>query len=284
LLRMANGLYLINPGSVGRPDDGTPQAAYAILDFNPFRAQLIRLDYPAETAAQALRKKGVPESYPQMLLRGCSIEDVLKWDRAKEKTMTEKCEETLAACKEFSKNRWPDTEHYLQVTNLALELFDGLLSLHKLGGRERCWLECAAVLHDIGLSAGGDKHNKKSAQLILNDTVLPFSSSERRIIAAIARYHRKGLPKQSQYILAPLNRKTIHKICVLSGLLRVADSLDYTHEGTVKLLSLRIAARSVTVECYSKTDLILEQQAFNKKKDLFEKTFNRKMVLEWKQP
>ena len=283
-MRVVNGVYFINPGSVGRPGDGNPQAAYAILDFNPFRAQLIRLDYPVEAAAQALRKKGLPESFPQMLLRGRSIEDVLKFDRANEKTMGEKCKEKVAACKDFSKNLRSDAMHYLTVTNLALKLFDGLLSLHKFGGRERCWLECAAVLHDIGLSVGCGKHNKKSALIILNDTVLPFSSSERRMIAAIARYHRGGLPKQSQYIIAPLNRQTIQKICMLSGILRVADSLDYTHEGKVKLLSLGIDAESVTVECYSKTDLILQKQAFNEKKELFEKTFNRKMVLEWKQP
>jgi putative phosphoesterase len=283
-LRGADGVCFLNPGSVGRPSDGNPQAAYAMVDFNPLRAHLIRLDYPVEAAAQTLRERGLPESFAQMLLRGVSLDEVLKADRGKEKTLTQDCGAVVAACELFSKSRWPDVEHYLQVTNLAMALFDGLSALHKLKGRERCWLQCTAILHDVGLSAGAGAHNKKSAQIILNDTTLPFSSKERRIVAALARYHRKGLPKEGQTLLASLNRQTRQKICLLAGILRVADSLDYSHESAVKGLGIRISARRVTVECFSKTDLTMEQQSFNKKKDLFEKVFNRKMMLEWKQP
>lgn len=32
-VRRAKGVWLINPGSVGRPDDGDPRASYAILSF-----------------------------------------------------------------------------------------------------------------------------------------------------------------------------------------------------------------------------------------------------------
>ena len=283
-LRIANGVHFINPGSVGRQSDGTPQAAYAILDFNPVRVQLIRLDYPVEDAAQELRNKGLPESYSQMLLRGISIDEVLKLDRNNKKAMVQNCRGIVIACEEFSKNLWPDIEHYLQVTNLSLALFDGVKSLHKLGGQERCWLECAAVLHDIGFSIGVNKHNKKSAQIILNDTALPFSSSQRRIIAALTRYHRKGLPSPRQYLFAPLNRQIFRKINMLAAILRVADSLDYTHKSAVKILGIRVTPKTVTAECFTNTDLTLEQQAFNKKKNLFEKTFDREMMLEWKQP
>ncbi|MCW4000626.1 MAG: YfcE family phosphodiesterase [Candidatus Bathyarchaeota archaeon] len=282
--RSAGNVVFLNPGSVGRPDDGNPQAAYALLDFNPFKAELIRLSYPVKAAAMALRLEGLPETYAQMLLRGVSLDEVMKRDRGREKAFAENCRETVAACEEYSKMRWPDVEHYLQVTNLALALFDGLSTLHRLGSRERCWLECASILHDIGLSVEGGKHNKNTAEIILNDTSLPITSKDRRIIAALAKYHRGGLPKRGQYLLCGQGSRTIQKICVLASILRVADSLDYSHESAVKLLGIRVAAKRVTVECFSKSELALEQQAFNKKKDLFEKVFNRKMVLEWKQP
>ena len=42
--KQINGAMLFNPGSVGRPGDGNPQAAYAILSFNPFKVELIRLE------------------------------------------------------------------------------------------------------------------------------------------------------------------------------------------------------------------------------------------------
>ncbi len=73
-----NGACFVNPGSVGRPGDGNPQAAYAILSFNPFKVELIRLDYNVEDAADALRKKGMPESFSQMLLCGVSLDTIIK--------------------------------------------------------------------------------------------------------------------------------------------------------------------------------------------------------------
>jgi exopolyphosphatase/pppGpp-phosphohydrolase len=119
--------------------------------------------------------------------------------------------------------------------------------------------------------------------LILNDTELPFASKDRRVIASIARYHRKGLPKPNHYNIATLNRSTVNCISVLSALLRLADSLDYTHECNVTDLNVTIGAKKITVECVSKADLALEEQMFNRKKDLFEKVFKKKTVLSWKQ-
>jgi exopolyphosphatase/pppGpp-phosphohydrolase len=196
--------------------------------------------------------------------------------------MTQKCQQVIEASEKIAQKYWPDTEHYMQVTRLALEFFDDLVKLHQLGVRERCWLECAAILHDVGLSKSRSCHHKKSAKLILNDTQLPFTSQERRIIASIARYHRKGLPKQSHYNLATLDRATVHKVKLLASLLRVADGLDYTHQSNVKKLSVKVGIKEITIECVSKTKSMLEEQAFNKKKDLFERVFAKKLVLIWK--
>jgi len=282
--KQVNGACFINPGSVGRPGDGTPQAAYTILSFNPFKVELVRLDYDVEGAVDALRKKGLPESFAQMLLRGVSLDTIIEEDQAKEDLMVQDCKRTVQVCRAISGKYWPDTDHYKQVSKLALGLFDGLIRLHHLSMRERCWLECAAILHDIGLSKSRGSHHKKSAKLILNDTQLPFTSQERRIIASIARYHRKGLPKQTHYNLATLDRVNLHKVKVLASLLRLADSLDYSHQSIVEVLIIKMGIKRITVECMFKTKSILEEQAFNKKKDLFEKVFVKKMVLIWKRP
>ena len=179
--------------------------------FNPFNVELIRLDYDVKAAADALRKKALPESFAQMLLRGVPLDQYNKEDAPKEKTWLKNCKETADACSEDLRKRyWRDTEHYHAGYPLALEFFDGLISVHQLGEREkRCWLECAAILHDVGLSKGRGGHHKESAKLILNDTLLPFTSQERRIVASIARYHRKGLPKPKHYNLATLDRATV---------------------------------------------------------------------------
>jgi exopolyphosphatase/guanosine-5'-triphosphate,3'-diphosphate pyrophosphatase len=198
--------------------------------------------------------------------------------------MIKNCEEAVVASKRFAGKHWPDIEHILQVTKIASELFDGLINVHNLGPQERCWLECAAVLHDTGLSKGVSGHHKESAKLILNDSKLPFTSEERRIIASVARYHRKGLPKQKHCNLASLDKASVSKIKILASLLRVADGLDYTHESIVKSINLKVGARKITAEYVSKKQSVLDEQAFNKKKDLFEKVFAKKLVLVWKKP
>jgi putative phosphoesterase len=282
--KQANGASFINPGSVGRPSDGNPQVAYAVLSFNPFKVELIRLDYDVKGTVNAIRKKGLPESFAQMLLRGITLDAVVKEDQVKEDQMVYDCKATVQVCQDISAKYWSDTDHFQQVRKLALGFFDGLIKLHHLGMRERCWLECAAILHDVGLSKSRGGHHKKSAKLILNDTQLPFTSQERRIIASIARYHRKGLPKQTHYNFASFDRETIHKVNVLASLLRIADGLDYSHQSIVEVLIVKIGTRRITVECMFKTKSDLEKQAFNKKKDLFEKVFAKKMVLIWKGP
>jgi putative phosphoesterase len=280
----SNSACFVNPGSVGRPSDGNPQTAYAILSFSPFKIDFIRLDYDIEGAASALRKKGLPESFAQMLLRGVSLDAIIEEDQAKEDWMVQDCKGAVQVSGEVSKNYWPDMEHCNQVSKLAVQLFDGLIGLHQLGMREKCWLECAAILHDIGLAKSREGHHKKSAKLILNETELPFTSRERQIIASIARYHRKGLPKPSHYNLSSLDRETVRKVKILSSFLRVADSLDFTHQSIAKAANIKVGTKKVTVECISKMKSLPEEQAFNKKNDLFEKVFAKKMVLSWKKP
>jgi putative phosphoesterase len=279
-----NGISFVNPGSVGRPNDGNPQTAYALISFNPFNVELIRLDYDVVASADALRKKHLPQNFAQMLFQGLSLDAINQEDEKKKDTLVQNYKETVESCRNFALKYWKDSKHSSKVTQLSLQFFDYLASVHKLSKRERCWLECASILHDIGLSKGRGGHNKATAKLILNDTQLPFSSQERQIIASIAQYHRKGLPKRNHYNLSALNRVTINQIKVLASFLRVADGLDYTHHSFVKRIKIREDTNWVIVEYESKNKSILEEQAFNKKKDLFEKVFAKTLVLIWKQP
>jgi hypothetical protein len=75
----------------------------------------------------------------------------------------------------------------------------------------------------------------------------------------------------------------VRKVEVLASFLRVADGLDHNHDSVVQSLNFKIGSKKVTVQCVSTTKSVLVKKAFNKKKDLFEKVFDRKMVLEWKQ-
>jgi len=273
----------ISPGSVGKPCDGNPQAAYAAITTSPFALELLRVNYDVQAAAEALRSKGAPESYAQTLLRGLSLSDIIAEDTAKEKDLEEKCVQVVEIAQTISKQYCPDTGHSEQVRKLALELFDFLQELHSLGQRERCWLECAAILHDIGLANGRKAHQKNTLKLILNETRLPFSSVERQVIANVARYHRKGCPKNKDYSFMSLPAELKRKVRTLAGILRLADALDFSHQSIVQKVEAHVAFDFVTVEGVVSLSPVVEELAVSKRKDMFEQSFKKKLIVAWKQ-
>ncbi len=76
---VANVLF-INPGSVGRPDDGDPRACYAILEAvqAELHVQHYRLDYDLDRAVSAIRENKLPEAFSQMILKGHDLDTVLQ--------------------------------------------------------------------------------------------------------------------------------------------------------------------------------------------------------------
>ncbi len=62
--------YLINPGSVGQPRDGNPQAAYAIYDEDGGQIELRRTDYDIAAAQQGIIAAGLPAGMALRLRRG----------------------------------------------------------------------------------------------------------------------------------------------------------------------------------------------------------------------
>jgi diadenosine tetraphosphatase ApaH/serine/threonine PP2A family protein phosphatase len=54
------GLYLVNPGSVGQPRDADPRAAYALYDPEAREVELRRVAYDHETVRQKIEAAGLP--------------------------------------------------------------------------------------------------------------------------------------------------------------------------------------------------------------------------------
>jgi putative phosphoesterase len=61
------GVLFVNCGSVGKPKDGDPRAAFAVLDADA-GASIERVDYDAEAVAREVREVGLPAEYAQKLV------------------------------------------------------------------------------------------------------------------------------------------------------------------------------------------------------------------------
>jgi predicted phosphodiesterase len=69
-LELAEGEWLINPGSVGQPRDGDPRAAWLELDTENWSAVYRRSEYDIEGAAAAIRAAHLPDSLAERLAFG----------------------------------------------------------------------------------------------------------------------------------------------------------------------------------------------------------------------
>ena len=174
---------------------------------------------------------------------------------------------------------WP---HARQVELLSAQLFEASQALHKMDQSALRLLKRAAFLHNTGMMVEVRRHHKHSFRLI-NETELPdFTDEERYEIACIARYHRRALPSVSHEEFAALSRLARKRVSALAALLRIADALDYSHDGRV----LRIAEEAGLCDEHTWTislwvrplaDLDNELEHAYEKADLFEKVFKRKL-------
>lgn len=77
--RQVDGVWFINTGTVGRPDEGDPRACYAILEVNKneFQVEYHFVNYDIQRVVTAIREKGLPETFAQMIKQGYDLNTIL---------------------------------------------------------------------------------------------------------------------------------------------------------------------------------------------------------------
>ena len=121
-----------------------------------------------------------------------------------------------------------DLERAERVANLSLQLYGQTRELlHQDDGSGRILLWAAAQLHACGKHINIGAYHKHTWYLIRHGELLGYSQTEHLMVAAIARYHRRGLPKKRheswQLIESREDRRTVSTMALL---LRLAAALD----------------------------------------------------------
>lgn len=174
-----------------------------------------------------------------------------------------------------------DQAHHEQVARLCTDLFDQTLGLHGLGTEERELIEYGAMLHDIGLHIAREGHHKHSQYLILNGNLKSFTPEEVRIIANVARYHRKSKPDPASHPeYAVLSKRGKRVVNIGAALLRIADGLDRSHCGVVSGLKTKVGRHHVTITVHARGDAELELWGARRQMDLFAEVFDRTVSFE----
>jgi len=170
--------------------------------------------------------------------------------------------------------------HSEQVARLCLELFDATRPLHGLNTEQRELIEYGSLLHDIGWHIARRRHHKHAMYLILNGDLKNFTREEVRIVANIARYHRKAYPSSKHEPFARLSSEARRVVRVGAALLRVADGLDRSHGGVVTGLNCRLTGKRVEVALKARGDAELELWGARSKRGLFSEVFGKTLRLD----
>jgi exopolyphosphatase/guanosine-5'-triphosphate,3'-diphosphate pyrophosphatase len=176
-----------------------------------------------------------------------------------------------------------DEGHSRRVASLALQLFDSAakLGMHDLGPWERELLEYAALLHDIGISLSYDDHQMHSYYFIRNANLLGFNQEEIDIMAATARFHRKGSPRKKNPEFAKLEPDSQEIVRVLCVFLSIAESLDRSHIGLVnqaKFLAGKVG--QVRLQLHASKESPLEVWGVEYHEKVFQKVFGQQIAVE----
>ena len=118
-----------------------------------------------------------------------------------------------------------------------------------------------------------------SYYVIRNSELVGLSDHDIEVIALVARYHRKGLPKDDHPEFARLGDADKHRVELLAGILRLAVGLDRTQDGRVKKIKTVVTDDEVQISFAPSKKLDNELNVYSamERRSLLERVMNRKV-------
>jgi CHAD domain-containing protein len=135
-----------------------------------------------------------------------------------------------------------DMAHARFVADLTLALFDITESIHQLSSDRRTLAEIAGTLHNIGLTTDPIKHDTVGRDILLENSLIGFDDTDRRILAFSTALHRKKhKPKRIEREISTTNlpASVQRDAESITALVRIADGLDYSGDQSTKLISFQ---------------------------------------------
>jgi CHAD domain-containing protein len=174
----------------------------------------------------------------------------------------------------------PKIEHSRHVSQLALELYDGLPTYRILPGSKRKayrWiLQAAALMHDVGRSRTNTGHHKVSARLVRKlEPPLGWAAGDLRIAALVVRYHRGALPRETQKTFAALSPSKQRLVQFLGGILRLACACDWQHDSKIASVCVESFAPLITIRAEGYIDSVPLAEHIAAARHLLELTYRR---------
>jgi exopolyphosphatase/guanosine-5'-triphosphate,3'-diphosphate pyrophosphatase len=169
--------------------------------------------------------------------------------------------------------------HARKVAKLAATLYESLEPLHRLPSDCGKLLEAAAYLHDVGHYISDTAHHKHSAYIVANSDLPGFTAQEKKLIAMLCRYHRKSMPAPRHNAFEELSADEKRVVLLLAPLLRLADSLDRSHQQRIERMDCQVRNGKVILYLSSTADTDLEAWAGERAAEIFQQVYERPLAL-----
>ena len=185
---------------------------------------------------------------------------------------------TVLSAKEIAERFRCMPSHYNRVLKYSESIFDKLKKIHGLSNAERILLQTAAILHDCGKFVNIKRHYRHSYSIIKGLDIANLNSRDIEIVANLALYHSRICPllfDRNYNSLSPEDRVIISKLCAI---LRIADSLERSHEQKFSKIDVKLTDEELIITVESNRNTDLELWSFNSKSKFFEEVFGIKAV------
>jgi exopolyphosphatase/guanosine-5'-triphosphate,3'-diphosphate pyrophosphatase len=172
-----------------------------------------------------------------------------------------------------------DKKHASFVEKMSLALFDKSWKYHKLGERERLYLQVAAILHDSGNYVSLSRHSKYSSNIIRSQSIMGLSDNELILIANIAKYHSTRIPSYSDQSYFMLNHQEKILVSKLSAILKIAESMDISHKQKISDFEVFETEDTMELKLISNKDIVLEKWDIMNNVEFFQEVMGVKIQL-----
>ena len=149
-------------------------------------------------------------------------------------------------------------KHAQQVNEYAMMLFDALSKAHGLNARHRLMLQIAVLLHDSGKFLNLNEHADHSAMIIHATEFTGISTEEKDMIAIMVRFHEGGEMSGQDMEFMGFGRKNRLVLAKLTGILRLANAMDYSHRRKLKNVKMSVHGSRLVISATVQQDATLE--------------------------
>jgi exopolyphosphatase/guanosine-5'-triphosphate,3'-diphosphate pyrophosphatase len=188
--------------------------------------------------------------------------------------------ERQAGLLETARHYGADMRYAEHIRDLTLSLFKQLKAVHRLPPEYEEWLSAAAIMQEVGSFVNRSGRHRHAYYIIANSEIYGFTTEQRRLIAAIARYVGKSRPSpqdRALRLLPPQDRQFVPRAIVL---LRLARALNQGRKGAVTNVTTKMKDSGVHFRVETKRGgAELEAWSLTKEKNYFREVFGRELVL-----